>query len=102
MTRTERTVALAIAVPGLAAVATVMTLFLMKFEAGRIPWAPHYGPREHFMAVAGAWARGLATGFFLCFFLVLGGVAVAAWQADRKRAPEAARPEPPAGRISGT
>ena len=85
MTRRHRLAALAIGVPGallsLGAVAgfvgQVVNNDLATFA--RIPSSAYY------LAVGEAYSGGFATGFALCFFLVLVAVAAGAW-ADSKRA----------------
>lgn len=86
MSRAHRRLVLILAVPGTAVCLLALGGFLLKFSRNGIPWRPLLSQRDHYLAVGGAFSRGFATGFFLCFFLMLVAVAVGTWFEQRREA----------------
>lgn len=77
MTRHQRWLALGIAVPGIVICIVAVFGFFARFRANELA---HGRPffQEHYLALGHAYSQAFAAGFFLCFFLTLAGLAVAA------------------------
>lgn len=80
----HRFAAVAIAVAGIGGCAAALGMFFLKMLNNGLPWPVDQSAREHYRAVSAAYSGGFATGFFLCFFLMLLAITAAAWF-DRRR-----------------
>jgi len=83
----QRNVAVAIAIPGIVTCASALAVFLWKIFDNQLPWHARQTAREHYLAVGSAYTDGFATGFFLCFFLMVLAAAIVAWLEQRRNAP---------------
>jgi len=86
MSKLHRKFLLLLAVPGTLGCVLALAEFFREIIGNRVPWRPLLSPREHYLAVGSAFSRGFATGFFLCFFLMLVAVAVGTWYEQRREA----------------
>jgi len=79
MNRRHSFAALVVAIPGAAACVVALALFVWSIVSNSLAWRDGQGAREYYLAVGEAYSHGFITGFFLCFFLLVVGLAVAAW-----------------------
>jgi hypothetical protein len=89
----ERWIGLSLAFIGVTVCLVGLIGFIWTISNNNLPWTPDQSAREYYLEVGRAYSHGFLTGFFLCFFLVFGATAVAAWwnlARDRRR-PEVAR-----------
>lgn len=59
--------------------------FFLDVSKGRVGWRPGLAAREFHLLLGRSYSHGFATGFFLCFFLVLAGAALRARREQRTR-----------------
>jgi len=102
MTRGQRWIALGIALPGIFACILTVIGFFGRFRANELAYGRPFF-QEHYLALGHAYSQAFAAGFFLCFFLTLAGLALAArFDTRLRRRRPTASPPPAAGpRRSG-
>jgi hypothetical protein len=106
----ERWIGLSLAFIGVTVCLVGLIGFVWTISSNNLPWSPDQSAREYYLEVGRAYSHGFLTGFFLCFFLVFGATAVAAWWnlVRDRRGTEAAHPVRPGlhvipgGRSPGT
>jgi len=79
----DRWVATCVAVPGIVVCLLLLGAFFRKIANNELPWRRGQSLQQHYLAVGHAYGRGFATGFFLCFFLMLMAIVVGAWHEQR-------------------
>ena len=82
----DRRIAILLACVGVLSCAWVVSDFFQSIVLNRLPWTDAGTAPEHYLAVGESYSRGFAVGFFLCFFLAIGALAVSIWARDRRRA----------------
>ena len=84
MSRRHRWTALAIGIPGILACLGALVLFVARVLNNDLATYPRIPSSEYYLAVGDAYSGGFATGFFLCFSLVLVAVAAGKWIESRR------------------
>lgn len=75
--------------------------FVAMVATNNLPWHPGWTVQDHYLEIGRSYSQGFIIGFFLCFFLVMGAVSVAAWFETRRRAARAvSRRSPPDARAA--
>lgn len=95
MSHRDRLAALAIGIPGALFCLGALGVFVGRVFNNELARFPRIPSTEYYLAVGDAYSGGFATGFFLCFSLVLVAVAVGAWMEARR----ASRTVPVPGRA---
>ena len=85
MSRRHSWLSLLVAIPGVAACLLALAAFFWKFVTNSIEWHPLLTAREHYNAIGRSFGDGFLTGFFLCFFLVLGALGISSLLSARPR-----------------
>ena len=80
----QRWIALGIALPGIFACIVAVLGFFARFQANELAYGRPFF-QEHYLALGSAYSQAFAAGFFLCFFLTLAGLALAARLEPRHR-----------------
>lgn len=76
--------ALVLALAGAGLCLAAMVGFVAMVATNNLPWHPGLTIQEHYLQVGRSYSQGFVVGFFLCFFLTLGAVAVSRWWEGRK------------------
>lgn len=84
MSHRHRWAALAIGIPGALVSFGAVAVFVGRVLNNDLATFARIPSSEYYLAVGDAYSGGFATGFFLCFFLVLVAVAAGAWVESRR------------------
>jgi ABC-type Fe3+ transport system permease subunit len=76
--RSFRWLAILVAIAGIGICLAAVAGFLFTVGHNELPWRSDQGVREHYVAVGRSYSQGFVVGFFLCFFLTVIAVSVAA------------------------
>jgi hypothetical protein len=68
--------------------------FVAMVATNNLPWHPGWTIQDHYLEIGRSYSQGFVIGFFLCFFLIMGAVSVAALVHSSRQAaaPLARRP----------
>ena len=81
----KRWIAVLLAVAGAGICVAALVGFLITMIQNNLPWEPDQTVREHYLAVGRSYSQGFTVGFFLCFFLSMLAISVAALVERRRR-----------------
>ncbi len=85
MSRRQAWISVFLAVPGVLVCLTFLFGFLQRIFTNGLPFHTQLGAGEYYHAVGGAYSDGFVTGFFFCFFLVVGVFAISSILGERRR-----------------
>ena len=60
--------------------------FVAMVATNNLPWHSDWTIQDHYLEIGRSYSQGFIIGFFLCFFLIMGAVSVAALFEARRRA----------------
>jgi hypothetical protein len=66
--------------------------FVAMVATNNLPWHPDWTVQDHYLEIGRSYSQGFVIGFFLCFFLIMGAVSLAAWYENRRTSSGAASP----------
>jgi hypothetical protein len=90
----DRWITAGLAVVGLAVCGTGLIGFIWAIFENNLPWHPEQSARDYYQDVGQFYSLGFATGFFICFFLILLAAAVRWWAHSRRPSRGTAVPSP--------
>jgi glycerol uptake facilitator-like aquaporin len=93
MSRRDRILAFAIAIPGAFCCVAALALFLGRIVRNEMSVSPGGSAREYYLGIGDAYSGGFVTGFFLSFFLMVLAVAIGTFF-EQHRARRQVRPAP--------
>lgn len=85
MSRRHSWISFLIAIPGVCACVVALVGFFRKIVGNGLEFHAGLTSSEYYRTVGQAYGDGFLAGFFLCFFLVLAVVAIAAMLARRRK-----------------
>ena len=83
----DRVVALLLGLPGALLCLLALARFVWRYANKGVGWHPDLTARDYTMTIGRFYSEGLATGFFLCFFVILAGLGIQSWQDARRQRP---------------
>jgi glycerol uptake facilitator-like aquaporin len=93
MSRRDRFLAFAIAIPGAFCCVAALALFLGRVVRNEMTLSSRGSARDYYLGIGDAYSGGFVTGFFLSFFLMVLAVAIGTFF-EQHRAGRQARPTP--------
>lgn len=76
--------AILIATAGMGVCLAALFGFVAMVATNNLPWYPGWTVQDHYLEIGRSYSQGFIIGFFLCFFLVMGAVSIAAWFETRR------------------
>lgn len=77
--------ALIVALAGIGACTAAVVHFLLQILFNKLPWSAEQPIRHYYNEVGRSYTQGFFVGFFLCFSLAIGAVALSTWLEARRR-----------------
>ncbi|MDX1389178.1 MAG: hypothetical protein R3344_08310 [Acidobacteriota bacterium] len=85
MTRArDRWIAGFLALVGLSVCVVGLAGFVWTISSNNLPWYPGMSARDYYLEIGKFYSVGFATGFFLCFFLLLLSAVARGWYRSRR------------------
>ena len=78
--------AILIATAGMGVCVVALFGFMAMVATNNLPWHPDWTIQDHYLEIGRSYSQGFIIGFFLCFFLIMGAVSIAALFDARRRA----------------
>ena len=79
MKAADRWITLLLAAAGISTCLLGVGGFLWTVFSNNLPWSPGTTARDYYLEIGKTYSQGFIMGFFLCFFLALLAVGLAAW-----------------------
>ncbi|HXV76175.1 MAG TPA: hypothetical protein VD788_07630 [Candidatus Polarisedimenticolaceae bacterium] len=75
--------------------------FILTVATNRLRWYPGLTIQEHYLAIGRSYTQGFVVGFFLCFFMVVGALALSRFvERYRRRSRHAVRASSSGARVA--
>ena len=75
----DRWITLLLAAAGISTCLLGVGGFVWTVFSNNLPWSPGTTARDYYLEIGKTYSQGFIMGFFLCFFLALLAVGLAAW-----------------------